>query len=686
MRSFRGLLTFVILVVPFFHSLAQDVLNEAIVTSSSTGLTVKDNIITYDISKDSLATSKSLGNLISSMPLVNYNQQERVLSVNGKNNVCILLDGRKSLVINTSNFYYIAELLKGKQLKSISINTAPDGQYYNYAAVIDIASKDILSNLFTGAASIRGTTNYSFSPDLGITAGNGRLISNVSYKYEWSHSRPTWNYTESRLDANTTSAFMAADTTIHSPSNLHDFKLALSYDITPNDVLFANGAFGFSDNRYKTVSVSAISGEDLFLSGENLRKDKDAKGSLAYQHFFDRYSQKMLTLQYSVENKYNDIYYSVKSEANRFSDFQQIVSADYFHTVDHTSNWFATLAWFSRKYGSVTNGTSILNHNQDVLRADVNYSKNIGKFRLSGQVAYDYTFDLANFNTGEQPYKDNYGLFRYQARINWFPAAGHSAMFIVSRDLHRAAIKFRNPYRDESVAGIVSQGNPLLPTEKIDNVFISYNYIKGARFSAGASMSLTHSSDGVFASTSVLDDGRLFHTYYAGEGRTDIRLGPNIMLRANEKFTLNANYLIIYDSFQTATDNPKLISHFLYLNSRWNVWKDGELFFLATLQDPTSIQSSSIVQMKRHHYIVSGGLSLTQRFRHALICTIGINEPWYHRVQSISETLVNGNDIYSINSRPGQIVYFYIQYNVGHFNSFVKRNTRRVIDQDINKQ
>ncbi len=686
MKPLRLLAVLALIAAPFVQALSQDVLSEAVVTSSSNGITIRDNIITYDISIDSLAATKSLNSLLGSMPLVNYNHKERVLTINGKDNICILLNGRKSLVVNKSNYYYISELLQGEQLDSISINTAPDGAYYAYSAVIDIKSKDLLSNLFAGATSLSASTEYSLSPDIGITAGNGRLISNVSYKYDWSLARPTWNYTESRLGAVATSAYMATDTTIQAPSSMHEAKLALNYNITPDDVLFANGTFVLSNNRFKTISSSTAYGHETFLEGDIFRNDRKWSGGLAYQHYFDHRAQKMLTLQYSLENKENDTYYGSLGSGNIFSEFQQIVSADYFHTIDFTSNWFATLAWFSRRYGSVTDGAGILKHNQDVLRADANYSKQLGKVRLSGQISYDYTIDLADFYNGEQPYSDNYGLFRYEARINWFPAAGHSLMAIASRDLHRAAVKFRNPYRDESIAGTVSQGSPILSIEKIDNIFFRYGYMKGSKLSVDFSLSLTNSSDGVFASTTLLDDGRLFRTYYSGAGFTDIRMGPGIMLRPNGKFSLNTSYLIIYDSYRTATNNPKFLSHYFYLNSRWTVWRNGELFVLATLQDPTSIQSSSIVQMKRHHYILNGGVSFTQRFGPSLLCTVGMNEPWYKRVESVSETIVDGNDIYSVNSRPGRIVYFEIRYNFGRFKAFVKRNFRQVSDIDINKK
>ena len=63
-----------LLSIPFTQSLAQDVLSEAVVTAAYNGLTIKDNLITYDVSRDSLAANKSLNSLITAMPLVRYDR------------------------------------------------------------------------------------------------------------------------------------------------------------------------------------------------------------------------------------------------------------------------------------------------------------------------------------------------------------------------------------------------------------------------------------------------------------------------------------------------------------------------------------------------------------------------------------------------------------------------------------
>lgn len=685
MRHSRLFLLLVLLSVPFAQSLAQDVISESVVTAAYNGLTINDNIITYDVSRDSLAATKSLNSLITAMPLVRYNREDRTLSVDGKDNICILLNGRRSLVINKSNFYYISELLDGKKIDSITINTAPDDQYYNYAAVIDIKSKDILSNLFAGSATIGGNTKYSISPDIGITCGNGRLTTNISYKYDWTRLRPVWNYSESRLNQEATSLYMATDTSFHAPSNTHDVKIAFSYDISQNDVLFADGSFSFSDKKFRSSSVSAINGLVTSMTGENTGDSRKGKGSIAYQHYFDQQFQELLTLQYSREALVNSNFYGISNSENKYTNEQQIVSVDYSHTINSSSNWTSTLVWFNRRYGSALNGMSILDHAQDVVKADIYYSKQIGKFRLSAKLGYDFTFDCADFHNGEQPFNDNYGAFRYEARANWFIGAGHSLMAIASRDVYRPDIRYRNPYKDESVAGIVSQGNPLLSNEKKTLFFVRYNYIKGANLSAGATASLIHSSDGVFSESNLMEDGRLFKSFYSGIGYTSVRIGPSIMFRPNERISVDVTYILNHVSFLSNNGSNALLTHYFYLNSKWHPCKNGELALLATISDPTMQHVSNSAQMVRPHYIATGAVSYTHRFSKSLMGTLGIYNPWYRRLKTITETLVDGKDIYSVNSSPGQIAFVIIQYNFGSFRSFVKRNTRQVTDTDRNQ-
>ncbi len=476
------LLPAILLLTLLSDSYGQDVqyiLDSIAVTAKRGPLKFRDNIISYDISLDSLAASKSMRMLVSQMPLVSYNQAEGKIMVNGNENILLLVNGRKSLIINKSNFNYMSEFLYGKELESISIDMSPTGSYYGYYAVIDIKTKDILSNFYAGNLGATASTTWSIAPSAALTVSNGKFTANIKYDYERSKPRAMWNYTETRTsDGSSLGLFTASDTTKNSSGRSHNMGLNISYDLTPSDIIFASIAGSFSNNKSLIASFSDIDGIHTYNSTTNKGHLYGENWNVAYQHYFDKKNNKVLTFQYTLDNKASKRLYGSTANYNRFTNRQHTLSADYLHTINSSSNWNANVAWFARKYKSNSPDYVFLLHHQDVVQTTLNFTKKIGKFRLTGQAAYDFTSDRARFNNSSSITDDDYGYLRYRIRAQWFLKPGHSLTLVSNNNVYRPDIRVRNPYRDESVKGEVTQGNPLLSNEKSRTLLLSYLYMR----------------------------------------------------------------------------------------------------------------------------------------------------------------------------------------------------------------
>ena len=658
------------------------VLDSMVVSAKKSGLSVKDNVITYKISEDSLAALETVRALVSSMPLVTYEQIEGKLKVNGNENVLILLNGQRSLVFNKSNFSYIAEFLHGKEIESISIDISPTGRYSDYSAVINITSRNVLSNFYSGTLSASASSKYILTPSAAITVSFGKLTTNAKYSYERSDIRPSWNYTESRnAGGSSAGLYLASDTTSKRCSNDHDVELSLSYDFTPSDILFVSSAGSFSAVKSIINSFSEIGG--IRNSFRNTTKNGNNRntGSFAYQHYFDKKNQKILTLQYSLDNRISNNKYGATSRENKSTNRQHTVAAEYFHTIDKSANWNLNLIWFSRKYGSNSSENVLLDHIQNVLQTSLNASKRLGKFLLTVQTAYDYTSDRADFNNATSHMKDNYGAIRYRSAVQWFPLSGHTVRLSASRNIYRPDISVRNPYRDESVAGMVSQGNPQLSNQKNFHLILSYMYMKGAKLSFNFLVSYLSSADGVFATTRVLEDGRLFRSYENGIEDKNFSLCPSFMWSPNQNLMINMSYRIGWKWFGGPDKTHSFIDHTAYINATYKPWRGGELLLNASLLNP-SIMSVVSTQSTRIHYVVNGFVLMTQHFGKSWVVGISINQPWYRRSNIILDYETNGHRFYSKSSEPGQVIKATVRYNFGRFRSGVKRNSRVVIDSD----
>lgn len=685
----KGQLFLISVFLLFFQfAYSQDVkytLDSLVVSAKRTGLSVRDNVITYNISQDPSAALKTMRVLVSSMPLVTYDQIEGKLKVNGVDNVIILLNGRKSLVVNNSNFSYISEFLRGREIESISIDISPTGIYSDYSAVINITSKEILSNFYSGSLSVSASTEYKINPAAALTVSLGKMTVNANYNYGWSDIRPSWNYTESRnADGSPSGHYVASDTTKKRRLNSHDLGLSLSYDLTPSDIVFFSSTGSFSDGRSKINSFSQIDGIRNSFISTNKNHDDKGTGSIAYQHLFDNKNQKMLTFQYSLDSKLSNNQYGVTLSENKYINKQQIVSADYLHTIDKSANWNVNLTWFSRKYKSKNSDFIFLDQNQDVLQTTLNASKRLGKFLLAAQTAYDFTSDRADFNNSASHLNDKYGCFRYNIRVQWFPRAGHNVRFSVVRRIYRPDINVRNPYRDESVPGVVSQGNPQLSNEKNNSFLLSYMYLKGAKYSVNIMASYMNSSNGVFATTKTLEDGRLLNTYENGIKLNKLFVSSSFMWRPNTKLMVNASYRIGWNEFKSPNTTHSYFDHFANLDVTYQVWKGGELEFTALLMNP-SLMSKVYTQSTKIHYVVNGFVLLTQRFGKSWIVGIIASQPWNRRNNIILDYETNGSRYYSKNSEPGMVFRASVRYNFGRFKSRVKRNSREVTDTDRQK-
>ncbi len=664
---------------------AQEVLEQSVVTARASGISISGNLITYDVSQDSLAAVKSLGSLMTNMPLVTYDNVTKSLSVDGSSNICILLNGKKSLVINAGNYSYISELLRGRHLKSIKIDTAPQGIWYGYSAVIDIIAGGSFADFYAASAEAYLRTDRSISPAVSFTGSTGRLTSNVSYKGDFTDRLPEWHTTESRTSGQSEPLYMASDTVDAKSSSAHNVALDLSYDISEKDLLFVGGSFGFSSSESEVSSLSNYGGTALFSKNINSGIGRKGAGSISYQHYFDTGLEKLLSLQYSIDASLTSNTYGRTASDNRYTNRQQTVSADYLHTSSPTFSWNLSSAWFNRNYGSTSGGSGILDHRQDVLRNELNATKRAGKLMLTALAAYDYTLDRADFYNGEAPVKESYGLLRYQLRATWFPRIGHSLLVSASRDVYRPDIALRNPYSDESVYGAVTRGNPLLGNEKINQVLAKYTYMRGSKLSASLTFTYRGSREGILATTSLLDDGRLCYSYENGIGQSYFALSPGFMWRPGRNVMINAYYRIGTSRYTRDGESVSFISHAANLYSNIGLWKGGQLSLLATLMTPAEMQDASSAQTLRLHYLVDGRLSLTQKIGQTLLIGGYVDNPWYSRTDRITEYSAAGVDFYSVSSLQARTVGLFVRCTFGNLGSRVKQNSRLISDTDRTK-
>lgn len=103
-------------------------LEGASVSAGSNHLSVINETISYDVSSDPANRTRPLKKILTELPFVKLAGAKEDLEVT-TGTFLITVNGRKNLAINNSNVNYVAELLQGKNIRSISINLAPTGEF-----------------------------------------------------------------------------------------------------------------------------------------------------------------------------------------------------------------------------------------------------------------------------------------------------------------------------------------------------------------------------------------------------------------------------------------------------------------------------------------------------------------------------------------------------------------------------
>lgn len=652
----------------------------AVVTADRQALTIASGVIEYDVALDPMSEYKSLSDIVSSLPLVSYEIKDQKLSVDGSSNVCIILNGKKSLVLNVNNYAYMAEILRGRQISSIRIDTHPDGLYSGYSAVIDIRTRDSLSDFYGLNVSADASSRFSAAPSAGFTGRVGRLAANASYRYDWADSRPEVTGT-CGYDVTCRKIYESSDTTDMQYSRAHAPELTLSYDLSRNDVLFLGGKGTFRNSSTLVESSDVINGAASWLDSRNDVRSDAVEANVEYQHTFKSENQRMFTLQYTLTRSELENCYFAGSDCNGTLDRQHAFSADYLHTISPALQLNATAALFSRRYNSISRSETLLEHSQNVADLKVEGTLRRGKLFMNGSMGYEHAYDDV-MGSHTSAFSDDYGTLNARLRTTYFIRTGHSLMMLLSRDAYRPDINMRNPYVNETVSGVVSQGNPGLSCQNNYQFLMSYRYMKGMKLSSSTMFSCFYTPDGIYSSSSLMDDGRIMNTFSNGFRSTKFYLSESVMWNPTKKISINAIYRLAWYSYAAASGgSTSFLDHFANFFARWEPWNGGSLSANLTVSNPYSGLSDA-TQAVRMHYSLKGSISFYQSIGDRLSIGIYVNEPWTRNVREVFDYMAGDLNVLSTRFSPGMVAGASLRLNLGHFDGMPKRNSRHVTDSD----
>lgn len=279
-------------------------------------VTAKADRLVYTINESD--KDKSITDILDAkMPFVSINKTTGKISVVGTDDdFTILVNGKKSVLLGDDN-QYVAELLKGQNIKDIELITTPDGKYIDKAAVLNFNTASSLPDGIAVKTSVSVNSNKSYGASVGITSKIKKFIYSLNYNYSGKFA-PTYiggSYTKGENYTNDTERLINSNTTSSSDGSFHFGTFSASYDLTKRDMLTANVQI-ICDNGDKTKytheyydDISGQRSKEYQSTMNTISDNLQLTAYLDYQRTFEKRGR-LLTASYGFKSGKNDYDYN----------------------------------------------------------------------------------------------------------------------------------------------------------------------------------------------------------------------------------------------------------------------------------------------------------------------------------------------------------------------------------------
>ena len=685
-----------------FSITAGERLEEAVITASRPVISAEVDRLVYSVEDDPDAARMNSMEVLGKIPFIKVRKETQQIEVLDATNFSILVNGKKSLLLSEAN-QYVARALAASNLKEIELITSPDGAYVNKDAVINIVTKSSLPEGFVGNASVSYDSDTEISPSISFTSKIGKFVYNIDYDYNYSDKRSSSVY-EQTEDYVNGERVTGEQVSLGLPSNSHSINVNASYDIGRNTLLTLSGGGKLSDEnsiRSSDRSYYDMSGRLLYaLSGEDRiwRDENSYNGSINLQQSFDKVAGRLLTATYSIDDRSSRVRYDDGGVSdfsmNYLGNREQMAAIDYYSPVGKNQSYYITAKYTHRDYGSrdesgkyttMTNGGVVtqsdnMDYTQQVFSLGGNYSYRSSRLMLNANVSLEYSKSDAMFGQTELS-KDNTTLLA-EITTTYKPNSRNWLILTLRRRAFRPDISYLNPYRDISVPGVITVGNPNLDNEITNQAVLMYRYFATDKLTLMSILGYSYDGDMV-GDYSYIDGENIVHTYsnVANYQRAWITFNPTYT--PFDWLELNADILYGYRKFNDGGVANSYNEFSAQFRLSADLWNGARFSYSANLQDPDFAVNYN-PQVRRQHIMFMDRLGITQNFGSKVNVSLGVSNPWKKYFNDKRE--IESPQLHTLTTTRflARTVWVRVSYDFGKFKDYVKsaRRSARNIDRD----
>ncbi len=476
--------------------------------------------LVFNAEKDVTSTGGDASDVLRKVPLLSVDLEGNV-SLRGSSNIQILVNGRPSSLF-ASNPAEALKTIPADQIKNIEVITTPSAKYdgEGSAGIINIITKKKTAEGLTGSVnSSIGTRQNNAGLNLNLVRGRFGLNGGANSFWSWRREGESNFFRRDGINS--------------------DAETILEQDGTNNNqILGFNGNFGafYDFNAYNSITsgirfngfLRSNEGEiegsllrlgsadpaDTFLRINDVESDRTGfDWTTDYRRTFPN-SEREFSAAFQISGNQSTTDNIVDQEGtleryqldllnkNDGTNTEYTLQTDYVHPFGEKVKLETGLKSVLRRIESdyatsqrsdqnddfvpVGQLTDVFNYDQDVYAAYVQTNIQLGeKTGLITGLRYEHTEIAGDYRTLDDEFEQSYDNFLPTIIINRKLKNFSNVKLSYTRRIQRPSLFFINPFTEISDPNNVTEGNPFLDPEIVDQYELGYNtFVKGIAINA----------------------------------------------------------------------------------------------------------------------------------------------------------------------------------------------------------
>ncbi|MDY3856084.1 MAG: outer membrane beta-barrel family protein [Bacteroidaceae bacterium] len=487
-------------------------LQGATVTAQKRLVKMETDKVTYQIKDDPDAQHSSLLDMMRRVPMVTVDGEDKV-SVKGSQAYKVYVDDKPSPFFQ-NNPSQVMKMLPASQVKDVEVITNPGAKYdADGMVVINIHMKSAADSQMNGTYGTIRLDGNTREPNGSVSVGGqqGKLNYNAT-------ASTVYNMTDGlriRMDRSSWDAAgnetpFSLDLRQHSRTPMTMGNLSMGYQLdsmstTNLGINFMN--FNSRGHGYNNIRLGAL---DYTERTRSHTRSTNLSVNADYRRYFNHARTHYLTLSYlfstapgrsSNFNQPQGLDSIVtRDDHNHSRTLEQTGQIDYVVPLTKQQTLSIGTKYTNRQtrsdadYAS-TNQEQNYRHQNDILAAYSEYEGTYGKWKTKEGLRLEQTWEHLNTQDGTRIHSDFTSLVP-SANLSYNISAMQNIGVTYGMRISRPGISYLNPYRDQTVTGIVSYGNPDLDIVKTHQLGAVYNLFT-PKFLLSANLSYDFSSNGI---------------------------------------------------------------------------------------------------------------------------------------------------------------------------------------------